>query len=93
MSLWSIKPLVSRLEKIHLCIDPQGPAEPGLIERWPGDFLLQVCDSSPQISDMLVHFSDTDGDEDETPVSASPHVLEVLAQLPLKSLSLGNISF
>ncbi|KAG9087486.1 hypothetical protein FS749_002890 [Ceratobasidium sp. UAMH 11750] len=52
MSLWCIEPLVSRLEDIHLDIRPQDLAQSGLNESWADDFLLQICDSSPQIFDI-----------------------------------------
>ncbi|KAG8702918.1 hypothetical protein FRC08_003168 [Ceratobasidium sp. 394] len=93
MGLWRIKPLVSPLEYIALYITPQDPVEPGFNKDWQDDLLLQICDSSPQVSDLVVHFSDTDGDGDEIPISASPRVLEALEALPLESLSLKNISF
>ncbi|KAG8700724.1 hypothetical protein FRC08_004483 [Ceratobasidium sp. 394] len=94
MSLWCVEPLVSRLEDIHLDICPQDLAQSGLNESWADDFLLQICDSSPQTSDIRVRFSYTDGDEeDEIPVSASQNALEALGQLPLISFWLGGIHF
>ncbi|KAG9081817.1 hypothetical protein FS749_007363, partial [Ceratobasidium sp. UAMH 11750] len=64
-SLWHIKPFVKRLENIHLCIGLQDQAEPELDGRWPDDFLLQLCNSSPQISDIFAVFSDSDICEEE----------------------------
>ncbi|KAG8701919.1 hypothetical protein FRC08_003818 [Ceratobasidium sp. 394] len=93
MSLWHIKPLVKRLERIHLCVGFQDPAESEPDGCWPDDFLLQICNSSPQISDIFAVFADSDVCEEEVTVEASRHALEALSQLALKSFWLGHINF
>ncbi|KAG9076514.1 hypothetical protein FS749_011717 [Ceratobasidium sp. UAMH 11750] len=92
-SLWHIKPLVKRLENLHLCIDLWSPAESELGGCWPDHFLLQICNSSPQISDISAFFSQSDVCEEEITVEASPYVLGALGQLPLKLCRLGDIGF